>query len=105
MPDEAISVKFVTPRVSAESSGDLSKNCFGTIFGSHLEFLHEKNEIIYLQNGARLSHCSKIFDPQGIPDLHEKNEIIYLQNGARLSHCSKIFDPQGIPDLSGNLKK
>ena len=38
--DRAISMKFLTHRVSAESTDDIFKTCFPTTFGGHLEFLH-----------------------------------------------------------------
>ena len=53
--DRAILTKFLTHRVSAESTGDFSqkKNLFPATFGSHLEFLRKVLKRIYLGNGAR----------------------------------------------------
>ena len=56
------------------------KNCFPTIFGVHLEFLHKPQKHIYLRNGATWSICHEIFDLQGLKDRD----------------FSEIFGPQGV---------
>ena len=51
--DRAISTKFLTHRVSAESTGDFSQKLFPATFGGHLKFLHKMQKPVYLGNGAR----------------------------------------------------
>ena len=53
--DIAISMKFLTRRVSAESTDDFPKNRFPAIFDGHLDFLRKTQNHIYLRNSANNS--------------------------------------------------
>ena len=46
--DRMILAKFMTVRVSAESSGDFTQKSFPAIFGGHLEFLRKMQKCVYL---------------------------------------------------------
>ena len=50
--ERAISMKFLTHRVSPESTDNFSQILFAAIFGDHLEFLRKPQKRIYLGNGA-----------------------------------------------------
>ena len=96
----------------------IAKNCFPSIFGSNLKFLHKMQIHVYLGNFARLSVISMtFFTPRvylessatfGPPNLfpaifggnleflHKTQTGIYLRNGAKQSNFNKIFDPRVI---------
>ena len=103
--DRAIFTKFLTRRVSAESTGIVSqKKSFPATFGGHLEFLRKMQKRVYIGNGARQSNFDKIFHPQGICRVYwhyfakknvfppllvailnfyvKQKKSIYLRNGA-----------------------
>ena len=48
--DRAISMKFLTRRISAESIGDISQNSFPDTFGDLLEFLYYLNFCVKHKN-------------------------------------------------------
>ena len=63
--DGAISSKFSTPRVSAESTGEFSPKLFSRHFCDYLEFLRETQNAFILEM-VRDEPFGEIFNPQGI---------------------------------------
>ena len=74
--DRAISTKFLTHRVSAESTADFSQKLFSCTFGGHLEFLCKTQNPVYV--GNYVGDFDKIFDTQDICSLLATFRKIYF---------------------------
>ena len=70
-----ISAKFLTPKVSSDSSGVSSKYRFPALFGGHLEFLH-KNGFILETVRDRVILCKNGFILETVRD-----RVILRKNG------------------------